>query len=469
MIQVSVEPHFESFRQRCRELLASGIPPQEVIWSEANAAQLSLLAESATAPSRAPKLNVPRRFFDLARLVSAHRDSSKWHLLYSVLWRIGHGERNLLALQVDPEVIRLTHMRQAIARDIHHMHALVRFRRLERDGNEWFVAWYRPDHRIVRLAAPFFAERFAAMRWSILTPDESAHWDGTRLQFLPGAPQSEAPDEDALEALWATYYGTTFNPARMNLDLMRQELPQRFWSNLPELRNLPEVLSSVPERLEVMQRQQANSARSVIPQTSDLRVLQQAAMACTACPLHCNATQTVFGEGPANAQIVLVGEQPGDAEDLSGRPFVGPAGEVLDRALAEAGIPRTQVYLTNAVKHFKHVREGKRRIHQAPRMPEIVACKPWLEAELASIRPTVIVLLGATAAKALLGNSVRVTRDAGKVFRSPHAVHTIVSVHPSFVLRSPDPEASESIFNQLVADLRTARHVLVPEPVTVNR
>jgi uracil-DNA glycosylase family protein len=156
-----------------------------------------------------------------------------------------------------------------------------------------------------------------------------------------------------------------------------------------------------------VQRQHSASALALIPHTHDLNVLKQAATTCNACPLHCNSTQTVFGEGPVTARVALVGEQPGDVEDECGRPFVGPAGEVLDRALAEAGVPRADVYLTNAVKHFKFAREAKRRIHQTPRMSEIIACKPWLEAELEAIRPSAIVLLGSTAAKSLLGATVK--------------------------------------------------------------
>jgi DNA polymerase len=217
------------------------------------------------------------------------------------------------------------------------------------------------------------------------------------------------------------------------------------------------VLEEVPARLDNMRQQQTTSALPVVPDSRDLAVLRQAANTCTACALHCDSTQTVFGEGPATARIVLIGEQPGDVEDVAGRPFVGPAGEVLARALAEAGIVREDVYMTNAVKHFKFTRQGKRRIHQTPRMSEVIACKPWLEAELESIRPQAIVLLGATAAKSLLGSAVRITRDAGKILRTRYAEHTVISVHPSFVLRSGDEAQSKALFDRLVADLASVR------------
>lgn len=442
-------------------MLASDVHPDQVLWVENSSAQMSLLS-STTSTLRASRnrLEVPKRYFELARLVSSHRNPQRWALLYSVLWRILHGERHLLSLQTDDEILRLTHFRQEIARDVHHMHAFVRFRRILRDGDEWFVAFYRPDHRILRLAAPFFRERFSVMRWAILTPDESAYWDGSELHYDRGVDATQAPRGDELESLWATYYQTTFNPARMNLELMRQELPTRFWSNLPEIQNLHTLVADAPQRIEIMQAQQNTQMLAVVPPVSDILQLHEAARRCTACPLHCGATQTVVGEGPSSARVVLVGEQPGDVEDISGRPFVGPAGDVLDRALEEAGFDRADLYLTNAVKHFKFRREGKRRIHQTPRLSEIIACKPWLVAELENVRPEVLVLLGATAAKAVLGASKRVTEQAGRAIQTRFAPHTIVSVHPSFVLRSKDPASSQAAFSRLVVDLRSAKRHL---------
>ena len=455
MISVAVERTFESFRAQCRKLIDEQVPPDEVAWSDSAAAQPSLFPSEPLGSAPSTKLKVPRRFFELARIVSHHRDPKKWPLLYSVLWRLVHDEPHLLSVHIDPEVMQLALMRDQIARDVHHVHAFVRFRRVEREGKEWFVAWYRPDHPDLRLAAPFFAERFAEMRWAILTPDESAIWDKENLRFGSGVERQDNEPGDDLEQIWSTYYRTTFNPARMNLDLMRQEMPSRFWSTLPELRDLSGVLAEAPLRLETMQRQQAISAAVVVPNSTDLAQLRMAASRCTACPLHCGATQTVFGEGPSTARVVLVGEQPGDQEDVIGRPFVGPAGEVLARAMEAAGVERTDVYVTNAVKHFKYVREGKRRIHQTPRMSEVIACKPWLEAELASVQPSTILLMGATAAKSLLGSTVSVTRDAGKVFETRYAAHAMITVHPSFVLRSRESQQAEAAFQRLVTDLRS--------------
>jgi uracil-DNA glycosylase family protein len=192
------------------------------------------------------------------------------------------------------------------------------------------------------------------------------------------------------------------------------------------------------------------------PDTSNLAEVLAAASKCTACHLYKRATQTVFGEGPKGAPMMLVGEQPGDYEDVAGKPFVGPAGKIMDRALEEAGIDRSQVYVTNAVKHFKWEPRGKRRIHQKPNSREIAACRPWLEAELRLVKPKLLVCLGATAAQAIFGPSFRVTRERGKVLSSKFAPRVLATVHPSSLLRQPDEESREREYKQFVVDLRAA-------------
>jgi len=192
------------------------------------------------------------------------------------------------------------------------------------------------------------------------------------------------------------------------------------------------------------------------PDTSNLTAIREAAAHCTACHLHRSATQTVFGEGPEGAAMMLVGEQPGDYEDVAGKPFVGPAGKIMDRALEEAGIDRSQVYVTNAVKHFKWEPRGKRRIHQKPNSREIAACRPWLEAELQIVKPNLVVAMGATAAQAIFGPGFRVTRERGKVLSSKLAPRVLATVHPSSLLRQPDEESREREYKHFVADLRAA-------------
>ena len=201
---------------------------------------------------------------------------------------------------------------------------------------------------------------------------------------------------------------------------------------------------------------QESLAIQYIPQRASLKGLAEAAKDCRACDLWKNATQTVFGEGAAHAQVMMIGEQPGDKEDLAGKPFVGPAGKLLDRALEEAGIDRTKVYITNAVKHFKWEPRGKVRIHKKPNGKEIAACRPWLDAEIVAIRPKLLVLMGATAAQSLLGSGFRVTQHRGELIEAqvpfPHAM--TATVHPSSILRAPDEEARHSEMKKFVEDLK---------------
>jgi DNA polymerase len=196
------------------------------------------------------------------------------------------------------------------------------------------------------------------------------------------------------------------------------------------------------------------SAFSFVPDRPTIPRLWQAAQACTACDLYKNATQAVLGEGPVTAPAFFLGEQPGDQEDLAGRPFVGPAGQVLDEALAAAGIPRDEVYITNAVKHFKWEPRGKKRIHAKPTLGEVRACRPWLETELAIVKPQIIVCLGATAAQSLMGAAFRITREHGRFFATEWAPWLTATLHPSAILRMPDREKREEARAQLVADLR---------------
>ncbi len=193
-----------------------------------------------------------------------------------------------------------------------------------------------------------------------------------------------------------------------------------------------------------------------VPATTSLAEVRAAACECTACHLYKHATQTVFGEGPSGAPIMLVGEQPGDYEDVAGKPFVGPAGKIMDQALEEAGIDRSHVYVTNAVKHFKWEPRGKRRIHKKPNSCEIAACRPWLEAELRLVKPKLLVCLGATAAQAIFGPSFRVTRERGKVLSSRFAPKVLATVHPSSLLRQPDEESRQREYKRFVLDLRAA-------------
>ena len=325
----------------------------------------------------------------------------------------------------------------------------------------WFVAWFEPQHQIVEANAGFFVDRYASMRWSILTPDRCMHWDTEQLWFAPGVSRDQAPGEDAKEDLWRTYYRSIFNPARLKVRAMKSEMAPHYWKNLPEAEDIPQLIAHAPDRAAAMVAESvaqsapiATHAAAPVPPTDDLDVVRAAADGCRACPLWRNATCTVFGEGPARAPVMLVGEQPGDQEDRAGRPFVGPAGQLLDRALRAAGVAREQLYVTNAVKHFKWSPRGKRRLHEKPNDLELAACKPWLQAEVRLVHPRLIVCLGASAARSVLGRSIRVLAERGTLQPSVFGPTALITVHPSSLLRLPDPGEAAVAFDHFVADLR---------------
>jgi DNA polymerase len=273
-----------------------------------------------------------------------------------------------------------------------------------------------------------------------------------KLTFDPGVPRTEAPEGDVLEDLWRDYYASIFNPARVNVKAMRAEMPTRHWATLPEAQLIPRLLAQADTRVMHMAKNQKSSAAEWLPSDKDLDSLRAAAPGCRGCELYSRATQVVFGDGPRDAKVVMVGEQPGDEEDRKGLPFVGPAGRLLNKAMDEAGLPRDKIYVTNAVKHFKWIERGKRRIHAKPTGIEISACKPWLEAELTAIEPELVVCLGATAAQALIGREFRITADRGKFFPHRWAKEIVATIHPSAILRLP--ERYEEEYALFVRDLQ---------------
>lgn len=458
MVTVSVE-NYEDWARAARHFLVQSVSPDRIAWvSSSDQPALPFPAMTATDIPDVPTADrprVPRAFHSLAELVACHRSSTKWDALYRLLWRVSREGREVLEQDSLEDVQRVKDMAAQVRRDEHKMRAFVRFVPVPDGDGTRHVAWYDPDHLIVERAAPFFADRFAAMDWSILTPDRSVHWDRHALTFSEGVPAAPVRDAGDVEQLWRVYYESVFNPARLNVRAMQRDMPAKRWQRLPEATLIPELVRTAHHRADRINGQRTTeSAKPFVPVTSDLTELRAASSACRGCHLHGPATQVVFGEGPLDAQIVLVGEQPGDSEDLAGRPFVGPAGEVLNKALANAGLDRGRLYLTNAVKHFSFEPPGKRRIHQTPRMSEVHACRPWLEAELRALRPSTVVALGATAARALLGPQARVMTLRGRVLDGlAWAPRVVVTVHPSAVLRAED---GEKYFEMLVSDLKVA-------------
>lgn len=466
MIRARIEPAFASFRDTARLLLAADVPPEQVTWDDGSG-QLDLFASGGgpvpTDGTRA--VRVPARYLETAELASFHSDPARWALLYRVVWRVTHGEPDLLAIAGDPDIARLGALRSAVKHDEHRMHAFLRFRPAGKDGErERMFAWFEPEHDILPLTAPFFARRFASLSWIIVTPRRSAAWDGSRIELTARNARDPiaVPADDAVDELFRAYYEAIFNPARANGALFAHHVPARFRRDMPETARVDAMLAGATGRTDRMVGRVTSASAVWLPELTGDRAADHAALArasqrCEGCAIRNNATQAVFGEGPLDAAIALVGEQPGDSEDLAGHPFVGPAGQVLDAALAEAGLPRSSVYLTNAVKHFKWEPRGKRRLHSRPSPVEVHACRGWLDAELGLVKPRTVVCLGATAARALLGRNVRLSEQRGKVMDgAPWAEKLIVANHPSAILRAETPEHAAELRSGLVADLALA-------------
>ena len=498
------------FRRAARDLLARNIPPEQVSWHSSRTPTQDLfahpgdsaepgepLADSTAGHSdgNAPPINVPPEFLALCQSVILHSDPNRFGLLYRLLWRLLH-EPALRHDPLDADCVRLQHMAQAVRRDMHKMKAFVRFRTVEDDtfrtqpqGGPLHVAWFEPEHHIALATAPFFARRFTQMRWAILTPECSVEWDGCNIKLGPAASKQDAPPADADEALWLTYYQHIFNPARLKLKMMQKEMPKRYWKNLPEAKFISELTAASSERRMGMIEQAPTEPRRRIPVFAEgtaataraqaalavrqtlsqmqqgekpinLPALNAAAQACRACPIGQHATQAVCGEGPLRARLMVVAEQPGDQEDLRGRPLVGPSGQLFDRALADLDWDRASLFITNAVKHFKYEPRGKRRMHKTPSQHEAAACLHWLDGEIDLVRPEAVIALGATAAGSLLGRKVAVMSERGQWFDRPDGVRVLVTLHPAALLRMP-PEQHAAAYGAWLADLALASSFLV--------
>ena len=451
----------DAWREAARGLIADDVPPDRIVW-QVGATATDLFATDGPPPAprhdrAAGAFRVPRAFLTLAGDVALHRDAERFALLYTLLWRLREAPK-LLEDYADPLVRRLEGLAKSVRRDIHKMRAFLRFRSVADEGGERYVAWFEPEHHIVRANAAFFVNRFASMRWSILTPDISIHWDGTMLSEGPPALRGDAPDGDPIEEVWKTYYASIFNPARVKVKAMLKEMPRKYWKNMPETALVSQLLAGAQARESGMIAQARGEARGEVGgnRQAAWEALREEAMTCTRCHLHRHATQTVFGEGPMDAAMMFVGEQPGDQEDLAGHPFVGPAGQMFDRALADAGVPRAATYVTNAVKHFKFEPRGRRRIHAKPDAGEIEACRWWIEQEQMLLRPKVTVALGATAARSLFGRVMTIGRERGRALRLPDGGEAWITVHPSYLLRLPDEAARQSEYARFVDDLKLA-------------
>ncbi|MEY8827849.1 UdgX family uracil-DNA binding protein [Sedimentitalea sp. XS_ASV28] len=455
---------FDVWRDNARRFLVNHVPPDKIVWDRSGDEGL-FTGTAAPGMDGPTDVTVTRSFLKAAASVLCHTQANAPALLYEALYR-HQTDRRALTNPADPLSRKLARLQKAVGRDVHKMHAFVRFRELPSDGpRRRFGAWFEPDHLILEIATPFFARRFADMDWAIATPTGVARFEEGILSFHPPAERPDLP-EDTSEALWGTYFSNIFNPARLHLQAMRSEMPLKYWKNLPETRLIPDMLADAESRVAAMHaamptRAPARAERilnrlsvpeiSALPQTMD--DARDAASRCRRCDLCEAATQTVWGEGDPSAPLMIVGEQPGDNEDIAGRPFIGPAGQLLTQLIRDAGIG--PVWKTNAVKHFKFRPRGKRRIHQSPDRNEIEHCRWWLDLERRLVKPKLALALGATAAYALTGTDLPLRARRGEIETALDGGAVMVSWHPSHILRLSGNAASRAR-SELLTDLHAA-------------
>lgn len=455
---------FAFWRERARGLIQCDVPPDRVSWVEPGGTGDLFASEGPSRsdkrlpvpPTDAPPVRASQRFLAVARSAALHTDPVRFGLLYQVLWRLQRYPR-LMEDKADVQVCRLEELGKSVRRDAHKMHAFVRFREVAEDnGTPHFVAWFEPDHHIVRAEASFFMRRFANMRWSILTPRGSVHWDGEVMHEGPPAQRSDAPDGDPVEDLWRSYYASIFNPARLKVGAMLSEMPKKYWKNLPEAELIPQLIAGAQAREAQMV---ASGSLDMGERPATLEAVDRAIHACRNCPIGALENRAVMGEGPLGAPLMIVGEQPGDQEDQAGRAFVGPAGQLLDTYLQAAGIDRSAAYVTNAVKHFKFVLKGKHRLHQSPQAKEIDTCRWWLEEERNIVQPRLVLALGASAARGLLGKTVSISKVRGSPLTLDDGTELWVTAHPSYLLRL-EGEARQTQAALFAADLAAVKERL---------
>jgi len=451
---------WSAWRDAARGLLSARIAPEDVSWDFGDRMP-QLFKASVSLPDKLHPVKVPADFVAMAANVVWHKDPQRFARLYGFLWRLRR-EKGLMTDAGDADLVKLRQLEKGVSRCRHKMKAFVRFRDLHSDGpRRAFAAWFEPTHHTVESTAPFFARRFADMDWMIVTPDVTAKFTDGTLALLPGRAKPDLPD-DATEDLWGTYFCNIFNPARVKISAMTSEMPKKYWKNLPEARHIPDLIARAEQRVQSMHDTGPTLAPERVarireqlqatPQPASWNILDAGLSACTRCPLHAPATQVVRGTGPRDAALMIVGEQPGDAEDLTGLPFQGPAGQLFNTLSVAAGLDRDAAYVTNAVKHFKFRQTGKRRIHQSPNTSEISHCRWWLDTEVALVKPTLILAMGATAVESLTGNRRDLLKRRGQIERSHQGLPVFITVHPSYLLRLPDharPDAEAAFMTDM--------------------
>jgi DNA polymerase len=478
MKRISIEPSFAAWRRAARELLRQGVEPERIEWVEFDSCESvgsgtgsANTQDNSAAPVVATPA-IPRELLAWLKTAACFCAPDRWSLLYRILWRWTHGERHVLDPQ-DADGALLDQRIQSVEHETNDLVTLTLFRRRDPSmGAPEFVGWYEPHHDLLAQAAERFAERMGDSTWMLATPQGAVFWNGMLLRISrlaaddgetscpehqqqnplttealpPGAMAGEATTSEPTEALWLAYYASAFNGAPA-------PVPLRYWRTPPVGPPLPAQLARERSRLG------AQSGTVTVPEmppleysavTPPLREPTGPLATCRRCALWRNAKQAVAGAGPAQAALMVVGEQPGEHENQHGAPFTGPAGLLLDTVLARAGLDRAALYLTYAVKHYKWETLEQQRVHRTPARREVEACQYWLEHELTQIAPRVVVTLGATALKALTGAHVNLSEYLGQTI--DHGGRLIVPTwHPSYALKMVDGRLREDIVAGMAA------------------
>ena len=424
---------WNTWRRAARAFVLMGVAPEDMRWT--------MGGEGGAVPEAEGGFSLSRALVSLLAQAFQAREPERFGVLYTLIWRAHQGALTLDDAD-DPDLRLARHWALAVRADAHRMRAHLRYLPVTFQGQPHHLGWYEPDHWVLEANARLLARRDAAFGFSIVTPDGTAHHDADGLRFGEGL--KNPGDDETLLAWWEAHQDTILASAREGFGVPEAE-EQEEVARPPGLPPLGPVVLP-PRAFEAV------------------ATLTREASGCERCDLWKPATQTVFGEGPAGARVMFIGEQPGDQEDVIGRPFVGPAGQLLDEVLEEAGIDRRQIYITNAVKHFKFTQRGQRRIHQPPSPEEIRVCRAWLDAERAAVNPALVVLLGGSAGRAVLGRPVAVMKERGRSFPLADGGAAFLTVHPSYLSRLPDAEARARERAGFLRDLRTVRGLMEAGP-----
>lgn len=451
--------NFSLFKKAAAYSIKNKIAPHQITWKTECTDNLDLFGQgnsNSLFETSSNSLDVRADYKKLAENVACAQESDKWHILYDLLFRLKFISPHTLEFFGDPVLQKALHYQKEVTREIHKLHAFVRFKKVGLEPNESYIAWFEPSHFVIEKGTPFFARRFGDRPWSIFTPYQSAHFIEGKLTFGPGIRKEEFSAIDQYDILWESYYRSIYNPARLNLKAMKNEMAVKYWKNMPEVTHLQRLIAETPNRLQKMNDKALKNLN--IDESWTLEQVYLDSLNCTACPIHEKATQTVFGKGPAVAPLMIVGEQPGDEEDLAGVPFVGPSGKMLEQWLSNFGMQTEQIYITNSVKHFKwEPHASGRRLHKKASTSEIGMCRPWLEAEIKRVKPRVLLAMGVTAALSTLGKLVKLQEVRGKAHWSDtYNCWIIPTWHPAAILRASSEIESESRTQQVLQDIQLA-------------